>query len=64
MSTSLQPWFECKNNLLRVTWPTDDVFPEYVKEIPDVFTTRLTKLFNAFQPPYGPELSILTHIPP
>ena len=63
MSTRLQPWYNCNNNLLTVMWPTDDVFPVDTKVIPDTYKTTNIKLLNT-SPPFIPEIVILTHSPP
>ena len=63
MSTRLQPWYECTGNLLKVTWPTETVFPLDVKEVPETFNSPVHKLLHA-KPAYSPEMVILTHSPP
>ena len=63
MSTTLQPWYECTDDMLKVIWPTETVYSPDVKEVPDVFASPITKLLNA-KPVYIPEMVILTHRPP
>ena len=63
MSTRRQPWYECTGNLLKVTWPTETVFPQDVQKVPDVFGSTISKLLNV-KPPYSPIMVILTHKPP
>ena len=62
MSTRLQPWYECNDTQLIVTWPTDEVFPEDTKDVPDVYKTPIVKLLN-ISPVYSPELTIVSHNP-
>ena len=63
MSTRLQPWYKCENNLLTVTWPTDGVFPVDVKDIPESYKTPIIKSLNN-SPVYSPELVVIDHNPP
>ena len=63
MSTRLQPWYECNDNQLTVMWPTDDVFPENTKDLPNVYKTPIVELLNT-PPVFNPELTILSRIPP
>ena len=63
MSARLQPWYECNDTQLTVMWPTDDVFPEDTKDVPDVYKTPIVKLLNT-PPVFSPELAIFSHNPP
>ena len=63
MSTRRQPWYECTGNLLKVTWPTETVFPSDVQKVPDVFGSAIVKRLNT-KPLYSPNMVILTHKPP
>ena len=63
MSTEVQPWYECKDGLMTVKWPTDKVFPVDEKKVPDIFTSPIIKRLNT-SPIYNPEMVILSHVPP
>ena len=62
MSTRLQPWYECNDTQLTVMWPTDDVFPEDTKIVPDVYKTPIVKLLK-IPPVFSLELTIVSHHP-
>ena len=63
LSSKLQPWYECKDNILKVTWPTDDVFPADTRKVPDIYKIPVGKLLN-ISLANGIELALISHVPP
>ena len=63
MSTRRKPWYECTGDLLKVTWPTNTLFPQDVKKVPQDFGSSIVKRLN-MKPQYSPLMVILTNNPP
>ena len=64
MSKSFQPWYECKDDILTVTWPTDDVFAiDTDRDVLYNYEDSIGKRLKTFSP-HSLEMVVLDHGPP
>jgi len=64
MSATIEPFYDCTNDLLTVYWPTDELYPATILEPPAVLNGELKKRLNQSDVLKTPEIFIPFHQPP
>jgi len=63
MSTTIEPFYDCINDLLTLYWPTDELYPATILEPPAVLN-ELKKRLNQSDVLKSPEIFIPSYQPP
>jgi len=64
MTATLEPFYDCTNDLLTLYWPTDELYPATILEPPAVLSDELRKRLDQFDATRALEIFILSHQPP
>jgi len=61
MSATIEPFYDCTNDLLTVYWPTDELYPATILEAPAVVSDELRKRLDQLDAKRALEIFIPSH---
>jgi len=64
MSATIEPFYDCINDLLTVYWPTDKLYSATILEPPAVLSDELRKRLDQLDAKRALEIFILSRQPP
>jgi len=64
MSATIEPFYDCTNDLLTLYWPTDELYTATILEPPAVLNGELKKRLNQSDALKSPEIFIPSYQPP